>query len=339
MLDKIKEVIEQHKFDHYGWTHLERPLTLSYYEQWLAAGMHADMNYLERHLEQKRDPQKLLSNAQTAFVFAQNYVNPQGKIEFPKNLKVALYAKQSDYHYWFKEKLQSLSNDLKKAFPNEEFFCFTDSSPVLERELAYRAGLGWVGKNTCLINEKRGSLFFLGEIYSTINLKSTTQLAIAPDRCGTCTRCIDACPTNAIVEPRKLDARKCISYWTIEAKSIPPKNLSSHFNGWYFGCDICQTVCPWNQKVWGAQIQVPEIKNESVIEDLTKILNATNEELKTWFKGTPLERAKPWAHKRNAIIVAVNYRLKDLISIIQNLNSPQLVDLKTWALKILEPNN
>ncbi len=340
MLDKIKEVIEHHKFDHYGWAKLETPMSLSIYQQWLKEGMHADMDYMVRHLDQKENPQKLLPKAHTAFVFARPYLKDSTPLSFPKHLKVALYARLSDYHDWFQKELEELCKDLKKNFPQDEFLAFTDSKPVLERDLAYRAGLGWVGKNTCLINEKKGSLFFIGEIYSTLNLfasKLKVKLEVAPDRCGTCTRCIDVCPTQALIEPKKLDARKCISYWTIEAKQNPPVELRNKFDNWYYGCDLCQTVCPWNHKTFGAKIDLnmqqnnPTTYRAEIESEILKILNSTDGDLLSWFKGTPLERAKPWAHRRNAILVAVNLGLKDLSETIQKIQEPKLQELKAWA--------
>lgn len=313
-IELLKSTFERNGFDHYGWAKLETPMTMAYYKTWIDKNYHADMDYLKRHIEFKESPERLLKKAQTAFVFSKEYYSKQDP-DFPlKKLKVASYAKQPDYHESFQGELNELCKTLKVKYPDHEFIAFTDSKPVLERDLAYRAGLGWIGKNTCLINEKRGSLFFIGEIYSTMEVQA--KLEVHPDRCGTCTRCIDICPTNALVEPRVLDSNKCISYWTIESKSNPPLDLSNKFEGWFYGCDLCQTVCPWNQKMYGSEIKNLDLdlsKDRSdLVQEIRTILNLDSQSIKTFFKNTPMNRAKPWAHKRNAILVALHHNLLEL---------------------------
>ena len=163
-------------------------------------------------------------------------------------MRTALYAQSKDYHLSFARKLEGLKDHLEVHFANEQFLCCTDSKPVAERELAARAGLGWIGKNGCLIDRRIGSLFFIGEIYTSLAINDSMPLI--PDHCGTCDRCVTACPTQALRSDRTLDARKCIAYWTIEAKSDPPVEMRSRFSDWFFGCDICQTVCPWNERAF-----------------------------------------------------------------------------------------
>lgn len=344
-IDFLKQTFEQNGFNHYGWTSLEKPISMAHYKAWVDQNYHADMDYLKRHIEFKESPQLLLKKAQTAFVFGREYYNNQDK-DFPlKYLKVASYAKQPDYHEWFQKELNDLCEILKVQYPDHEFLAFTDSKPVLERDLAYRAGLGWVGKNTCLINEKKGSLFFIGEIYSTLNVK--VKLDVHPDRCGTCTKCIDICPTNALEEPRLLNSNKCISYWTIESKKTPPPELRAKFDGWYYGCDLCQTVCPWNQKIYKHEFKSavaldpkdPQNRKD-LIAEIQSILKLDTQNIKEFFKNTPMNRAKPWAHKRNAILVAVHFDLKELKQDILNLKhdktlpdfSEELID---WAIQKL----
>ncbi len=338
-MNPVEDILKNAGIEHFGFVTLERPLTMDYYKSWLQKNYHADMTYLERHSEQKENPQKLLPHAHSAIVVTQSYFPPNSS-NFPlKKARVALYARQADYHDWFQEKLNLIAQNLKNLFPQEEFIAFTDSKPVLERDLAVRAGLGWVGKNTCVISEQRGSLFFIGEIYTTLKLK--VSLEVAPDRCGTCTRCIDICPTQALVEPRILDANKCISYWTIEAKTNPPQALRNKLEGWYFGCDLCQTVCPWNQKIYKTEMQqelapatIPDL--DLLKDELKWILTATPDQLKMAFAGTPLLRAKPWAHKRNAILVAVHYNMRSLKPLIQFLKEQEeLSEIAHWAIKQL----
>ena len=162
---------------------------------------------------------------------------------------------------------------MRKEFVNQQFLCFTDSAPVLERDLAFRAGLGWIGKNTCVIHPQHGSLFFLGEILTSLQLHSETpQMA---DFCGTCDRCIQACPTQAL-SVRKLEASKCISYWTIEARMDAPEALRPKFGDWFFGCDICQTVCPWNEKAFGlSKKPITQPSPAEMIPDLRWILTTS----------------------------------------------------------------
>lgn len=327
----------------YGFAPLKKPLSIAHYRAWLDNGFHGDMEYLKRHLEFKESPKKLLKKAQSAIVLTKPYFPipdpiPDNALSF-KKLKIALYARQKDYHLEFQEELDSLVQKLKSEYPEEDFLAFTDSKPVLERDLAYQAGLGWVGKNTCLIHEKKGSLFFIGEIYTTLKLQ--TKIDLHPDRCGTCTQCIDICPTGALVEPRVLDANKCISYWTIEAKKSAPIDIRKKMGPWYFGCDMCQTICPWNQKLF-KQEMVQELssyteKDKVDLEsDLRKILRASNSEIQEFFKDTPLLRAKPWAHKRNAIIVLVNCNLSNLKDDIAKLKDDEkLSDLVSWAMQEL----
>jgi epoxyqueuosine reductase len=336
-LDNLKELFEKNGFDHYGWAHLEKPMSMAYYKSWVDQNYHADMAYLKRHIELKETPQLLVQKAKTAFVFGKNYFERQDE-DFPlKKLKVASYAKQEDYHVWFQRELDDLCKILKEKYPDHEFVAFTDSKPVLERDLAYRAGLGWVGKNTCLINKKKGSLFFIGEIYSSLEI--TAKIDVHPDRCGTCTKCIDICPTNALVESKLLDANKCISYWTIESKKNPPLELRGKFDGWYYGCDLCQTVCPWNNKIYKEEFKQNTLDlstdRESLIAEIQSILNLDSQNLKTFFKDTPMNRAKPWAHKRNAILVAVHYDLKELKQNIFEQNDENLKELIDWAVKKL----
>lgn len=337
----VEECLEKFDFTDYGFASLDHPISINYYKTWLDKNYHAGMAYMERHLEFKEEPQKLLPKAQSAIVVLHSYY-PAKSESFPlKKARVSLYARQMDYHDWFLEKLNQVATQLKEYYPQEEFVAFTDSKPVLERDLANKAGLGWVGKNTCIISQKKGSLFFIGEIYTTMKL--TAKLDPAADRCGTCTRCIDICPTGALVEPRVLDANKCISYLTIEAKTIPPPELRTKMEGWYFGCDLCQTVCPWNQRLYKIEMQQEidvDTSRESLDElrdELRWILTASSGQLERAFKGTPLMRARPWAHRRNAILVAVHYQMKSLAPLIEILKeNEKLFEISAWALKQLK---
>lgn len=330
-------------FSHFGFAPLSKPLSFDFYREWIDQGLHGDMTYLADHAKIKENPQSKWPRAQSALVFAMPYFpHPEKKSEFPlKQARISLYAQGMDYHFWFKDRMKSLCTDLQKLFPEEEFLAFTDSSPVLERDLAKQAGLGWVGKNTCLIHPKKGSLFFIGEIYTS--LKIQTEFSPLPDFCGTCTRCLDICPTGALIEPRKMDARKCISYLTIESRQIPAEELRPQIGDWFFGCDLCQTVCPWNQKAFKGQLSIEKSlslnapEEALLVEDLRYILSASGKKISRDFSGTPLARAGSFGLKRNAMIVAVNRGLKELRPEIQALTEHEkLGELALWSLAKLE---
>ena len=328
----IDSLIRQQGIEHFGWARLERPLSMDIYRQWLKAGHHAGMEYLAHHAGMKENPQELAPRARSALVIAKSYAkHPYPKTPFPKTLRTALYAQGEDYHFHFKRELDSVAKSLRALFPEEEFLCFTDSAPILERDLAYRAGVGWFGKNTCLIHPDHGSLFFIGQILTS--LKCETTAAPINDHCGTCDRCIRACPTGALESPRQLNANKCISFWTIEAREAGPEALRVKTGDWFFGCDICQTVCPWNEKVFGrAEMQqlVGEKSSEpaELREDLRWILRSSHNEIARTCKSSPLSRARPLGLKRNALVVIGNKRIHDLRPEVEcALTEPRLKEL------------
>lgn len=339
----LNDSLETLGFSHFGLTPLSKPLSFELYKSWLQEGLHGDMKYLEDHAPIKEKPQIKWPRAQSALVFAIPYFpHPETQQNFPlKQARISLYAKGMDYHFWFKERMTVVCKKLQDIFPKEEFIPFTDSSPILERDLAKRAGLGWIGKNTCLIHPKKGSLFFIGEIYTSLNLQN--EIEPPPDFCGNCRKCIDICPTQALIEPHKLDARKCISYLTIESRQIPPEELRSKIGDWFFGCDLCQTNCPWNQKVFKGKLTIEKnltystIAEEELIEDLRYILTSSGKKISKDFHGTPLARAGSFGLKRNALIVIGNQKLVQLKNEVHSyLNHEKLGELTTWTLKQLE---
>jgi epoxyqueuosine reductase len=335
----ISQELQTAEFTAYGYTRLERPFSMDFYQTWLERDFAGEMTYLHTHSQDKAEPTRLLAQAQSAIVIAQNYYPHPAAVELPlKEARIALYAKGEDYHFWLKSKLNRIANKLREIFPEHQFVTFTDSGPVLERDLAYRAGLGWVGKNTCLIHPKRGSLFFISEIYTTLPLHEAQ--ALIPDHCGTCTRCIDICPTQALIAPRELDARKCISYLTIEAKSVPPIELREKIGDWLFGCDLCQTVCPWNVKFQNTANLNSSTQGgrTKLIEDLRLLLTSSNSYLQKIFKSTAISRASGTALKRNAIVVSANRGLTELQTEIEHyLDHPKLGELAKWCLEKLTP--
>ncbi|MCD6354772.1 MAG: tRNA epoxyqueuosine(34) reductase QueG [Prolixibacteraceae bacterium] len=216
------------------------------FSNWLASGMNGEMEYMSRNRDKRLDPRLLIENAKTIIVVLQNY--------FPKEIQkdstapvISKYAYGTDYHFVMKRKLKKLLQFIEKEIHPCNGRPFVDSAPILERAWARKAGLGWIGKNSNLISTVHGSFFFIGELILDIELPYDRP-ELVPDHCGNCTRCIDACPTQAIVANRIIDARKCISYQTIELKGELDKSLHGHFENRVFGCDICQDVCPWNLK-------------------------------------------------------------------------------------------
>jgi epoxyqueuosine reductase len=218
----------------------------AHFKNWLKAGMHGEMGYMARNIEKRLDPRLLFENAKTVIVVLQNYF-PKKTQKDPDAPVLSKYAYGTDYHFVMKEKLRKLLAFIQKQTGPCHARPFVDSAPVLERAWARRAGLGWVGKNSNLISVEHGSFFFIGELILDIELPYDHPKQVT-DHCGACTRCIDACPTNAIVANRVVDARKCISYQTIELKDGLDDNLKGQFENRVFGCDICQDVCPWNLK-------------------------------------------------------------------------------------------
>ena len=212
--------------------------------QWLDNKFHGDMHYMRNHFEKRLDPRKLVEDAQSVIVLTHNYY-PERSIE-KGNYNIAKYAYGEDYHIVLKDKLKVLLSFIEEKAGSVKARIFTDSAPVMERQWAVKAGLGWQGKNTLLIQKDHGSYFFLAEII--LNIPLEYDQPFKTDHCGTCTRCIDACPTQAILPDRQLNASKCISYLTIELKDDIPETFKNKWDNWIFGCDICQDVCPWNKQ-------------------------------------------------------------------------------------------
>lgn len=257
-------------------------------EQWLRSGYHGDMSYLADHFDKRVDPTKLVSGAKSVISLMYNYYSEaeQQDNEAPK---VAMYAMGKDYHKVVKKKIIKLFKWMEEHIGAVEGRCFVDSAPILERDWARRSGLGWVGKHTLLINKNRGSYFFLGEIICDAELIYDMP---AIDHCGTCTRCIEACPTDAISEEGYVvDGSKCISYLTIEVKDAIPEEFKGKMANYAFGCDICQQVCPWNR--FSTPHNEPKFDAREPILALTKSqwIELTEETYQKVFEGTPVKRA------------------------------------------------
>jgi len=212
-------------------------------DRWLAAGYGGDMRYLNRQARKRKDPRRIDQRGRSIVVVIDNYYYSQD--EYHKRFKIARYARGEDYHVTTMRRLELLA-DWLLAHGATWARPFTDAGPVPERELAQRAGLGWIGKNTMLLRPGVGSWFVIGSVINDLAIQSDAPFE--SDHCGSCTRCLDACPTDAFVEPRLLDATKCLSYQTIEYRGAIPPEVAARMNGWIFGCDICNEVCPWNER-------------------------------------------------------------------------------------------
>ncbi len=263
---------------------------------WLSQGFHGEMGYMARNVEKRLDPGKLLPGARSVIVLLMNYF-PEETLPEENNYKIARYVYGKDYHHVIREKLNLLTEELKAVAGEFQSRAFTDSAPVLERSWAEKAGLGWIGKNTCLIHPKIGSFVFIGEIITDLELEYEKQQV--NDLCGGCTRCIDACPTGAILAPRLLDARRCISYHTIESKGELPEEDKDKFQDWIFGCDICQEVCPWNRKAAPHKEEAFKPRPELRKMDKAAWEGLTEEQFNELFKDSAVLRTKYSGLKRN----------------------------------------
>ncbi len=269
-------------------------------EVWLKNGYQGTMQYMERNFDLRTDPRKLVPGAKSVITLLLNYF-PEEQQQ-PGTPKIAKYAYGTDYHYVIKDKLNELLAFIKANIGEVNGRGFVDSAPVLERSWAVRSGLGWVGKNGNLLTKHSGSFFFIATLITDIDI--TADAPFSTDFCGTCTKCLDACPTDAIVSPTIVDGSKCISYLTIELKeALMPQGFEDKMQGWMFGCDICQDVCPWNRfsKPNHEQqfIPIPEILNLSLAE-----WEAMGEDVfKKVFKNSPLKRSKWSGIQRNLKMV------------------------------------
>ncbi|MGS2741512.1 tRNA epoxyqueuosine(34) reductase QueG [Sinomicrobium sp. M5D2P17] len=214
-------------------------------EQWLKQNMHGEMGYMENHFDKRLDPRLLVDGAKSVISLTLNYFPEEVQSQDTDSPKISKYAYGHDYHFVIKDKLKQLLEFIREEIGEVGGRAFVDSAPVLDRAWATRSGLGWIGKNSNLITKKVGSFFFIAELI--LDLELEYDHPVTTDHCGSCTACIDACPTQAIVEPMVVDGSKCISYFTIELKGNIPVELDGKLDDWMFGCDVCQDVCPWNR--------------------------------------------------------------------------------------------
>ncbi|MCY7377207.1 MAG: tRNA epoxyqueuosine(34) reductase QueG [Pyrinomonadaceae bacterium] len=274
-------------------------------DEWLEKGFHASMKWLEREPEKRKNPAMIFPDAKSVVVVALNYFTPHKHEESSAKGKVSRYAWGDDYHDVLKEKLRELLSFIKSIDAAADGKICVDTAPMMDKAWAIRAGLGWLGKHSNVITKEFGSWIFIGEIILNVELEYETE-TIA-DACGTCTKCLDACPTSAIVAPYVVDSKACISYATIELRdSELPGEITENLNGWLYGCDICQDVCPWNRFEKPTTETRFEPRPDNVSSDLTAILALSPETYAAKFRRSAMKRTKLGGLQRNAKALKIN---------------------------------
>ena len=276
-------------------------------EQWLSQGHHGSMYYMERNFDKRLDPRILVPGAKSIVSLLLNYHTDQKQID-PEAPKISSYAYGLDYHSVIKKKLKKMMKIIHREIGEVNGRVFVDSAPVMEKAWAAKSGLGWVGKNTNLISKKVGSFFFIAELILDLELEYDLPVA---DHCGSCTACIDACPTEALIKPYQIDGSKCISYLTIELKESIPSEFKGKMDNWAFGCDVCQTVCPWNR------FSTPN--NESAFKPQSDLLSLSKKEweemtesvFNTVFKNSAVKRTKFNGLKRNIKFLSLEQNIQE----------------------------
>ena len=268
-------------------------------EEWLRQGLNGEMAWMARDTERRTTPAQYLEGARSVVVVAMNYYTPHNHTEGAATGKISRYAWGDDYHDVLSERLRALLAWIKEEWPEAEGRVCVDAQPTMDKAWAERAGLGWIGKHSNLITREYGSWVFLGELF--LNLELDYGDAPIEDHCGTCTLCLEACPTQAIREPYVVDATRCISYATIEVRGPElPEEVAGHLDGWLYGCDTCQDVCPWNRFEQPTDEARFEPRADSVSADLTNILELTPDTYAARFRRSPIKRAKLAGLQRNA---------------------------------------
>ncbi len=270
-------------------------------ENWLNQHQHGQMHYMANHFDKRLDPRKLVEGARSVISVLLNYYPDKKLPESPEDLKISKYAYGTDYHFVLKDKLKTLTAFVTETIGDINARVFVDSAPVMDKVWAAKSGLGWVGKHSNLINREIGSFFFIGEIICDLDLWPDGAIK---DYCGTCTRCIDACPTDAIVAPYVVDGSRCISYFTIELKEAIPAEVKGQFENWIFGCDICQDVCPWNR--FAKPHQTPAFDLHPDLQQFTNTdwLEITEDIFAEIFRKSAVKRTKLDGLKRNIVFVS-----------------------------------
>lgn len=340
--ESILEIIQSAGFSHAGILKPQplEPSVFRKYQQWLSDGCHAGMTYLEREssMASRENPSSFMPEARSIIVLAARYpVDRVSDAHSGLYGKVSSYAWGRDYHDVLRVKLEELSAQLSRYTGKDvQTRLAVDSAPIMEKPIAISAGIGWIGRNSCLIHPVHGSFFFLANLFTTLELEPT-RATISP-LCGDCHRCVDACPTGCIRPDRTIDARRCISYLTIENKGAIPLDLREKVGQRLFGCDVCQSVCPWNRKPDDSLVLpefLPAVESRIWL-DLQKILSLSPVDFKQQFSGSPLSRAKRTGLLRNACVVLGNIGSDDVLPLLYRLlqeePEPLIRRHAAWAL-------
>jgi epoxyqueuosine reductase len=304
---------------------------------WLSRGFAGTMDYLHRHGDARRHPSSILPHVRSVVMVGMNY-RPAEELPSRERLgRISCYALGADYHDVLRSRLNSLLDWLRQERPDCLGRGVVDTAPLLERDFARRAGLGWFGKNTMLLNKRLGSYFFIGALL--VNLELVPDSPHTASHCGTCTACLDACPTEAFAAPGVLDARRCISYLTIEHRGQIPVDLRDGLGDWLFGCDVCQEVCPWNRKAPPGAEPALQGRPELVRLDLIELLGLSEEEFRRRFRGTALLRTKRRGLLRNAALVLGNSGDESALPALRRaLEDPEplIREAASWAIDAIQ---
>ena len=328
ILKSLKKESEALGFHNFGVAKVPMELRRDYYNQWIKEGKHGTMAWMENNNERRLNPESLMPEAKSILVFAMNYYQKDPE----RNFRVAKYALGKDYHSVIYKRLKKICRFLKENYHSDQK-PYVDTGPVLEKPIAEAAGLGWQGKSTILVEKKRGTWSFLGSIVTTLDLPASKG---GKDYCGNCTRCIECCPTQAIISPYKLDASKCISYLTIEHKGSIPHEYREAVGDRVFGCDECLDVCPWNK--WAKITNETQFAVRS-LPDLKTILAWGEEDFKSNLVASPIKRVKLNGLKRNVALVLGNIGSKDDLPALESLaNSNDIVlqEQAEWSIKAIK---
>lgn len=321
-----------------GVTKAVTPARLSHFHQWLSNGFAGQMQYLENRRQAYEHPHSILDGCKSLLMLGMPYLYDESQratqTQQAGKGKIARYAQCGvDYHDVIRAKLKLLQSWLKQRYPSAKCRGVVDTAPLHEREFAAAAGLGWVGKNTLLLNREWGSYFFLAALLTNVELIADEPLTTS--HCGTCTACLDHCPTQALIAPYVMDARRCLSYVTIESPSLPSYDVAEQASGWLFGCDICQEVCPWNSRSRTTPDKAWQPSAEFTSLNLIEILGWDEDRFQAIFGGTPLWRSRRRGMIRNAILLAGSQRLPKAVCLLKDKLSDEEVILRAaaaWAL-------
>ncbi len=333
-IDLIKTWAAELGFQDVGITGVTLTEQSKHLQDWLANNFHGEMSYMERHKDKRSQPQLLLPGTISVISVRMDYLVSTPTNLSPEFASVSSYARGRDYHKMMRKRLAKLAKKIQEQLCEHNHRAFVDSAPILERGLAEQSGIGWVGKNTMLISRKAGSWFFLGEIYTTLPLDKPANKI--KNYCGSCQSCLDKCPTNAFVEPYVLDARRCISYLTIEYKGVIPLELRSLMKNHIFGCDVCQQVCPWNK--FAKFTTEPDFLPRNGLDKakLISLFAWSNEEFLTKTEGSPIRRTGYECWLRNIAVALGNaptsIEVIQALKLKQNYPSEIVQEHVNWAL-------